>query len=161
MSTFTFSNQFQDGYQKRIPYPSPTPYVSDPVGALHSSGTEAFDTQGGTNQQVGRAKFQWKATDELTATLSLDWTHTNQPSTANTVLATNVAGPTAVFGAFYNACLLGIPFAPTAALVCAGSAETLSARRLWQANLNPATTRLLYGSGRNQHREYRYYLCHR
>ncbi len=143
LSTFTFSDQFQDGYQKRIPYPSPTPYVSDPVGALHSSGTEAFDTQGGTNQQVARAKFQWKATDELTATLSLDLTHTNQPSTANTVLATNISGPTAVFGAFYNACLLGIPFAPTAALVC--GARNIVGTPLWQANLNPATTRLLYG----------------
>ena len=143
LSTFTFSNQFRDGYQKRIPYPSPTPYVSDPVGALHSSGTEAFDTQGGTNQQVGRAKFLWKATDTVTATLSLDWTHTNQPSTANTVLATNVAGPTAVFGAFYNACLLGIPFAPTAALVC--GPRGVVGTPLWQANLNPATTRLLYG----------------
>src|ERR1700728_3687862 len=35
LSTITFSTQYQDGYEKRIPYPSPTPYVSDPVGALH------------------------------------------------------------------------------------------------------------------------------
>jgi len=87
---------------------------------MHSSGTEAFDTQGGENQQVARAKFLWKASDALTATLSLDWTHTNQPSTASTVLATitDPANPAAVFGPIYNACLLGIPFAPTAALVC-------------------------------------------
>jgi iron complex outermembrane receptor protein len=143
LSSVTFSDQFQEGYQKRIPYPSPTPYVSDPVGALHSSGTEAFDTQGGTNQQVARAKLLWKASDSVTATLSLDWTHTNQPSTANTVLATNTSGPTAVFGAFYNACLLGIPFAPTAALVC--GPRNVVGTSLWQANLNPATTRLLYG----------------
>src|SRR6202167_2224670 len=115
LSTLDFSNEYRDGYQKRIPYDSPTPYVSDPVGAMHSSGTEAFDTQGGENQQVARAKFLWKASDALTATLSLDWTHTNQPSTANTVLATNTAGPTAIFGAIYNACLLGIPFSPNAA----------------------------------------------
>jgi iron complex outermembrane recepter protein len=144
LTTFTFSSQFRDGYEKRIPYPSPTPYVSDPVGAMHSSGTETFDTQGGENQQVARAKFLWKATDSLTATLSLDWTHTNQPSTASTVLATNTASPTAIFGAIYNACLLGIPFAPTAALVC-GPRNTVGTP-LWQANLNPATTRLLYGS---------------
>src|ERR1700689_591528 len=143
LSTLTFSNEYRDGYQKRIPYPSPTPYVSDPVGAMHSSGTETFDTQGGENQQVARAKFLWKATDSLTATLSLDWTHTNQPSTASTVLATNTASPTAIFGAIYNACLLGIPFAPTAALVC-GPRNTVGTP-LWQANLNPATTRLLYG----------------
>jgi len=146
LSTLTFSNEFRDGYQKRIPYPSPTPYVSDPVGAMHSSGTEAFDTQGGENQQVARAKFLWKASDALTATLSLDWTHTNQPSTASTVLATitDPANPAAVFGPIYNACLLGIPFAPTAALVC-GPRNTVGTP-LWQANLNPASTRLLYGN---------------
>ncbi len=144
LTTVTFSSRYRDGYQKRIPYPSTTPYVSDPVGAMHSSGTEAFDTQGGQNEQVGRAKILWKAADSLTATLSLDWTHTNQPSTAITVLATNTSGPTAIFGAIYDACLLGIPFAPTAALVC-GPRNTVGTP-LWQANLNPGTTRLLYGS---------------
>jgi iron complex outermembrane receptor protein len=143
LSTVTFSSQFREGYENRIPYPSPTPYVSDPVGALHSSGTEAFDTQGGQNQQVARGKLLWTGIDSLTATLSFDWTHTNQPSTASTVLATNVSGPTAVFGAFYNACLLGIEFAPTAALVC--GPRGVVGTSLWQANLNPATTRLLYG----------------
>ena len=145
LSTLTFSDAYRDGYQKRIPYPSPTPYVTDPVGAFHSAGTEAFDTQGGENQQVLRAKFLWKATDALTATMTLDWTHTNQPSTANTVLATETTGgpPTQIFGPIYNACLLGIPFAPTAALVC-GPRNTVGTP-LWQANLNPTTTRLLYG----------------
>src|SRR5579863_6083606 len=36
LSTITVSTQFRDGYEKRIPYPSPTPYVSDPVGAMKS-----------------------------------------------------------------------------------------------------------------------------
>ncbi|MGH8232484.1 MAG: TonB-dependent receptor [Steroidobacteraceae bacterium] len=143
LTTVTFSDDTRDGYQRRIAYPSPTPYVSDPVGAMHSSGTEAFDTQGGQNQQVVRAKMLWKPTDSLTATLSVDWTHTNQPSTASTVLQTITSGPTAIFGAIYNACLLGIPFAPTAALVC-GPRNTVGTP-LWQANLSPASTRLLYG----------------
>src|SRR6267154_175561 len=111
LSTITVATQYQDGYQKRIHYPSPTPYVSDPVGALHSSGTETFDTQGGSNQQVLRGKLQWKPTDSITAMLAADWTHTNQPSTASTVLQTITSGPEAVFGAFYNACLQGIAFA--------------------------------------------------
>src|SRR5450631_3433047 len=33
LSTVTVSTQSRDGYEKRIHYPSPTPYVSDPVGA--------------------------------------------------------------------------------------------------------------------------------
>jgi iron complex outermembrane recepter protein len=144
LSTVTFSSQFRDGYEKRIHYPTATGYVADPLGALHSSGTEAFDTQGGENQQIVRGKLQWKPIDALTAMLSVDWTHTNQPSTASTVLATITSGPNAVFGAIYNACLEGAPFAPTAALVC-GTRNTVGTP-LWQANLNPATARLLYGT---------------
>ncbi len=142
LSSVTFSSQYRNGYQERIHYPG-TGYVSDPVGAMHSSGTETFDTQGGTNQQILRAKLLWKASDSVTATLSADWTHTNQPSTASTVLQTVVTPPNGIFGPIFNACLLGIPFAPTAALVC-GPRNTVGTP-LWQANLNPASTRLLYG----------------
>jgi iron complex outermembrane receptor protein len=144
LSTITVSSQSQDGYQRRIPYPSTTPYVTDPVGALHNAGSnEAFDTQGGTDQQVIRGKLLWRVADGLTATVTGDWTHTNQPATANTVLETVTTGPSAVFGAFYNLCLLGVQFVPTAPLVC-GPRNTVGTP-LWQANLNPNTTRLLYG----------------
>jgi iron complex outermembrane recepter protein len=144
LSTITVSSQSQDGYQRRIPYPSATPYVSDPVGALHNAGSnEAFDTQGGIDQQVIRAKVLWRVADGLTATVTGDWTHTNQPATANTVLETVTTGPNAVFGAFYNLCLLGVPFVPTAPSVC-GPRNTVGTS-LWQANLNPNTARLLYG----------------
>jgi iron complex outermembrane receptor protein len=142
LSTVTFASQSRDGYQKRIAYPE-TGYVSDPVGALRSSGTEAFDTQGGQNEQIARAKLQWTPATDVTATLSIDWTHTNQPSTASTVLATVVSGSNAVFGPIFNACLLGIQFAPTAALVC--GPRNIVGTALWQANLNPLSTRLLYG----------------
>jgi iron complex outermembrane receptor protein len=143
LSTITVATQYQDGYQRRIPYPSPTPYVSDPVGALHSSGTETFDTQGGTNQQTVRAKVVWKPADSLTATIAGDWTHTNQPSTASTVLQTVTQfSQGGTFGPFFNDCLLGLP--PATALIC--GPRGVVGTPLWQANLNPATTRLLYGS---------------
>ena len=143
LSTVTFSSQYREGYERRIPYPE-SGYVSDPVGALHSSGTETFDTQGGQNEQVLRAKVQWKPNDFITGMFSADWTHTNQPSTASTVLQTVTSGSEAVFGPIYNACLLGIAFAPTASLVC--GTRNVVGTPLWQANLNPASTRLLYGS---------------
>jgi iron complex outermembrane receptor protein len=142
LSSITFSSQYRRGYQERVPYPG-SGYVSDPVGAMHASGTQTFDTQGGTNQQILRGKLVWNASDAVTATLSVDWTHTDQPSTASTVLQTVVTPPVGIFGPIYNACLLGIPFAPTAALVC-GPRNTVGTP-LWQANLNPASTRLLYG----------------
>jgi iron complex outermembrane receptor protein len=143
LSSVTFSEEYQDGYQRRIPYPSPIPYVSDPVGDLKMAGTETFDTRGGTNEQVMRAKVLWNATEAVTATLTGDWTHTNQPQTASTVLQTVTSGPNAAFGAFYNGCIQGIMFAPTAPLVCSTRATVGTA--LWQANLNPNSTRLLYG----------------
>jgi iron complex outermembrane receptor protein len=142
-STITVATQYQDGYQKRIHYPSPTPYVSDPVGALHSSGTETFDTQGGSNQQTIRAKVVWTASDSVTTTFSGDWTHTNQPSTASTALETVTDfSKGGTFGPFFNDCLLGLP--PATALIC--GPRGVVGTSLWQANLSPNTTRLLWGN---------------
>ena len=145
LSSVTVSTRNQDGYQRRIAYPSATPYVTDPPGVLHAAANETFDTQGGTDEQVVRVKVLWRASDSVTATVTGDWTHTDQPSTANTVLESVTSGPTAIFGAIYNACLLGIPFAGPAIspLVC--GPRNVVGTSLWQANLNPNTARLLYG----------------
>lgn len=145
-ATFTFSSEQREGYQRRIPYPSPVPYVSDPVDAFHAPDFSTGDgRQGGQNEQVVRSKVVWRPTENWTITLGGDWTHTNQDSTASTVLDTIVSGPQAVFGAFYNLCLAGVPFVPTAQLVC-GPRNTVGTP-LWQADLNPATYRLPYGPG--------------
>ena len=56
LSSITFSSQYRRGYQERVAYPG-SGYVSDPVGAMHASGTQTFDTQGGTNQQILRGKL--------------------------------------------------------------------------------------------------------
>ena len=143
-ASFTISSEQREGYQKRIPYPSAVPYVSDPVDAFHAPDFSTGDgRQGGQNEQVARSKVVWKPTENWTITLGADWTHTNQDSTASTVLDTITSGPNAVFGAFYNLCLAGVPFVPTAPLVC-GPRNTVGTP-LWQANLNPATYRLPYG----------------
>src|SRR5262249_20701488 len=139
----TVSSLQRDGFQKRERYISPTPYVSDPVGAFHSSGTEAFDTQGGQSQQTVRAKLLWLATDANTATVTAGWTQPNQPATASAVIRPVGSGPDAVFGGFYNMCIEGIQFVPTAQLVC-GPRGTVGTP-LWNANANPATARLIYG----------------
>jgi iron complex outermembrane receptor protein len=143
LSTFTFVTEYRDGYQRRLAYPSMIPYVSDPVDAFKNSGYETFGTPGGQNEQVIRAKLLWQATDNVTATFTGDWTHTNQPATAISLLQTVTTGPDAVFAAFYNDCVRGITFTPNAPAVC-GPRATVGTG-LWQANLNPNTTRLLYG----------------
>jgi iron complex outermembrane receptor protein len=143
-SSITISSLERDGYQKRIPYNSPVPYVSDPPGAFHAADDSTQDTQGGQNAQTIRTKFLYKVSDDLKATLTADWTHTDQSSPANTPLEPIISGPQAAFGFFYNACLEGIMFAPTAPLVC-GPRGTVGTS-LWKANLNPATYRLLYNA---------------
>jgi iron complex outermembrane receptor protein len=145
LSTFTVATEYRDGYQRRLPYPTTTPYVSDPVDAFKTSGDATFATPGGQNEQVIRAKVVWQPADSVTATFAGDWTHTNQPSTAISVLQTitTPTGQNPDFAAFYNACVLGIAFTPNAAAVC-GPRATVGTG-LWQANVNPNSNRLLYG----------------
>lgn len=158
LSSITIASLYQDGYQRRIPYPSPTPYVSDPIDAFKNSGTEAFSTSGGIDEQVVRAKLVWRPSDAVTVTVTGDWTHSDQGESPESVLYTVTTGPNAVFGALYNACIqgssfvatepLGMAFAANAPLVC-GPRATVGTG-LWQANLNPNTTRLLYGQAVTQ-----------
>jgi iron complex outermembrane recepter protein len=143
LSSVTVSSLYRDGYQRRIPLPPGNSYVTDPTNGFVNSGYETFDVQGGQNEQVVRVKLLWQVTDSLTATVTGDWTHTNQPATAVTVLQTIDSPPDAVFNVFYNDCLLGIAFAPNAAQACGPRAN--AGTSLWQANLNPNTARPLFG----------------
>jgi iron complex outermembrane receptor protein len=143
LSSITISSLERDGYQRRVQYQSPVPYVTDGPGAFHAADTATADTQGGQNQQTVRAKFLYKALDNLSMTLTADWTHTDEPAPANTPLKPIISGPQAVFGLFYNLCLAGVPFVPTAPLVC--GPRGVVGTPLWQADLNPGTYRLPYG----------------
>lgn len=144
LSSLTFSSQQREGYERRIAYPDTTPYVADPVNAFHGAGTEAFDTLGGQSAQTIRYKVLWRGWDNLTATLTADWTHTNEPGPANTVLTTYGAAQGGVFNTFYNLCIQGVAFAPTAQLVC--GARGVIGTALWDANASTSTQRLLYGN---------------
>ncbi len=144
LSSLTFSSQQRDGFQRRIPYPTTTPFVSDPITAFHNADTEAFDTQGGQNQQTVRAKLLWKVTDDLTATATADWMHTNEPGPASTVLKTYSGAEGGVFNTFYNLCIEGVMFVPTAQLVC--GPRGVIGTSLWNANSSLTSQRLLYGA---------------
>jgi hypothetical protein len=152
LSSFTFSSLQRDGYQKRIPYPSATPYISDPTNAFHASDTGTYSSSGGQGQQVLRGKLLWKASDAVSVTTTLDWTHVNTSSVPESVLATetNPATPGVAFGFFYNACLQGIPFAgPNTVLVCGPRGPGLSGGSTGTSTGNVGLTtgnRLLYGN---------------
>jgi hypothetical protein len=111
LSTFTFSSLNRDGYQQRIPYPTSTFYVTDPPNTFGNGGTDTFSTQGGQGENVLRSKIQWKAADKVNVTFTADWTHIDESSVPESLLAT-ITGPqagvpasTALFGEFYNLCI--------------------------------------------------------
>jgi len=164
LTTFTFASLDRDGYQRRIPYPSAVPYVGDGANAFHNAGTETFSSQGGQGEQVLRGKLLWRASDDIKVTATLDWTHVDESSVPETLLATatSLSTPGAAFGAFYNLCLIG-RFNPTVCgargpglsttigaptgLFAPGNAGTsIGNPGIFGANLNPATYRLPYGN---------------
>jgi iron complex outermembrane recepter protein len=107
-SSLTFSSVQHDGYQRVIPYTAAGPYVADhPVSfTLPDRGT--YSRLGGQNQQTGRAKLVWHASDDLVITAAGDWTHEDQSATASTLIKTFTTGPGNLLAA-YNACVAGAP----------------------------------------------------
>ena len=114
LSTFTFASLNRDGYQQRIPYPSTVPYFDTPINEVPNGGTDTYSTEGGQGQDVMRAKVLWKAADKVNVTFTADWTHIDESSTPESLLATitapqaGVAPGTALFGLFYNLCINGV-----------------------------------------------------
>jgi iron complex outermembrane receptor protein len=140
LSSFTFSSLNRDGYQKRIPYESSVPYVETPISEFANGGTETFSTEGGEGEYVLRSKVLWKAADNLNVTWTGDWTHVDESSVPESLLATITAPqagvpPTAaLFGLFYNLCING-EFVPGC------GKPSISG-----ANSNPLSYRLPFGN---------------
>jgi iron complex outermembrane receptor protein len=141
LSTFTFSSLNRDGYQRRIPYPSTTPYVTDPPNTFGNNGTDTFSSQGGQGEYDFRSKVLWKVADKINVTAAADWTHIDESSVPESLLATitapqaGVPGSAALFGLFYNLCINGL-FPP----------PTCGNPNIKGANLNPLSYRLPFGS---------------
>jgi iron complex outermembrane receptor protein len=163
LSSITFSSVNRDGYQQRIPYQSPVPYVTDPPGTFHNNGTEAASTQGGQGEDILRIKLLWKARDDLKITATADWTHVDESASAESLLATatSPAIPGSAFGFFYNACITA-HFFPTVCgprgpglsqtvgtpvgLFAPGNAGVSLGTGLFAADLKPSTYRLPFGN---------------
>jgi outer membrane receptor protein involved in Fe transport len=94
-SSVTFSMKTRDGYQKRIPYVSATPFVTDNPRSLPQSGYETSNREGGQNEWTLRGKLLWEASDRIKLTLGGDYMRINQSSMSNSVLAvtSGVPGP--------------------------------------------------------------------
>jgi iron complex outermembrane receptor protein len=153
LGSLTFSTENRDGYQKRIPYTVPGGYSADAAGAFRNNGTETFDTQGGQGQDTLRGKLRFILSDQLSDTISADWTHGDTSSTPESLLAVAPTsfpaglGAGSVFGTFYNLCIAGRAPIPTLALACGPRGPGISAAGTTNGNpgLFGATTRLPFG----------------
>lgn len=138
LSTLSVSYKTRDGFVDRVPFPtpvagssgipdcdnllpagSPCQTVVDGYTTQPAAGYKTDNTEGGLDQLSFRGKLKFLATDDLTLTVSADYTKVDQSATPNTVLAIapNVPvlpGLTAAgngFAGLYNQCLNGV-YAP-------------------------------------------------
>jgi iron complex outermembrane receptor protein len=138
LTSFTFSSLNRDGYEKRIPYTAQTGYVSDPINTFPQSGYDTYGTEGGQGQQALRGKILWKATPNLTATLTADWTHVSESSSAESLLLAPGTG----LGGLYNGCVAGAIPGP----ICGPRGPGINAAGLTVTNPGiGGTNRLFYG----------------
>jgi iron complex outermembrane receptor protein len=154
LSSFTFSSLNRDGYQKRIPYVSSVPYVETPISEFPNGGTETFSTEGGEGEYVLRSKVLWKAAENLNFTWTGDWTHVDESSVPESLLATITAPqagvpPTAaLFGLFYNLCING-EFVPGCGRpsISGANSSPLSYRLPFGSQFITGNPDLSYGTG--------------
>jgi iron complex outermembrane receptor protein len=141
-STFAFSSIKRDGYQKRIRYVSPTPYVSDDPQAFAHLNYDTGDDQGGQNETAVRGKLVWRNDNHLTVTLAGDYSRADETSAPSTLLQVSTTG---TFNAAYNNCLAGVTVPNVSdPLICGARAQFGTG--IYGANLNPATSRLTWGN---------------
>ena len=131
LTSLSFDTLRRDGFQKRIAfeatnvadgaYGDPLAYIpdcgsvgahcaytTDPVTAFPAAGYKNYGAQGGQNQWNLRGKLVARPAEALKITVTGDYTHVDEESTANTLLSVNsFASPTAL-GGLYNACLRGL-----------------------------------------------------
>ena len=125
LSSVSASYTTRDGFLDRIPFPTavagtsgipdcdglaagtPCPTVVDGFRSQPAAGYETDDEEGGLDQVSIRGKLKYLANDDLTVTLSADYTRVDTTATPTTQLAIdpNSGG----LAGLYNACLVGAP----------------------------------------------------
>ena len=86
LSQISFSSKTRDGYHENAQWPGQ--FITD-AGKFTLPDRTFNSAAGGENTQNIRAKIEWRAADDLTFTLSGDYTHVDEQSTPSVLLATN------------------------------------------------------------------------
>ncbi len=101
-SLVTFSVKNRDGFQRRLPFPSATPYITESPSAIYAGQASGGpDTQAGENSRTLRGKLRFDDGGPFRATLAADYLRVNQTALNNSLIA---IVPTGLVG-IYNFCI--------------------------------------------------------
>ncbi|MES2987905.1 MAG: TonB-dependent receptor [Pseudomonadota bacterium] len=105
-SLITFAVKNRDGFQKRVPFPSATAYVTESPSAIYAGQASGGpDTQGGENSRTVRGKLRFDDGGPFRATIAGDYLRVDQTALNNSLIA---IVPTGLVG-IYNFCLGATP----------------------------------------------------
>ncbi|HEY8518845.1 MAG TPA: TonB-dependent receptor [Gammaproteobacteria bacterium] len=99
-----FSSKNREGYQRRIRFPGFNQYVSDTFDQFLQSDYQTADRAGGENQDNFRGKLLWVLSEDVEVTFALDYNHTDEEGTPNSLLAFD-PNSAASLTTLYNTCI--------------------------------------------------------
>ena len=102
-SMVTFSVKNRDGYAKRVPYQSATPFDTDNYTAFNEVGYDTASREGGENTRSARVKLLWDASPSIRVRLSGDYLRMNQSAIPTAVLG--VRASSSSLAGLYNFCI--------------------------------------------------------
>jgi iron complex outermembrane recepter protein len=105
LSSLAFSSKDREGHQRLIPFPGASQFQTDLGRFRTANNQQGSDRRGGTNTQNVRGKLLWDISDDVVLRFSADLTHTDEDSTPQTLVATNVDPASGTVASLYNACI--------------------------------------------------------
>lgn len=106
-SQLAFSSKNRDGYHQYRNWTQDGIFRTAADSLIRPFDTR-YDEAGGEDTDNVRAKFEWRATDDLTVTVAADYTNVDEQATPTQLLATLPNNGAALFE-LYNACITAPP----------------------------------------------------
>jgi iron complex outermembrane receptor protein len=148
LSQISVSSSDRDGHQDLIPFPGASQTQLDQGVFRTARNQKGSATRGSADTQNVRAKLLWNASPTLRVRLSADYTHTDEDSAPQTLLATNTAPTSGTIAALYNTCIsLPVSTLTMLNLAAACGPRGVAGTALAGVNVdsNPDNDRLLFG----------------
>ena len=148
LSQISVASSDRDGHQDLIAFPGASQFQLDQGVFQTARNQKGSATRGGADSQNVRVKLLWNASEDVTVRFSGDYTHTDEESTPQTLLATNVDPASGTIASLYNTCISS----STATLAMLNLSAACGPRGVAGTSLasvnvdaNPDNDRLLFG----------------